>query len=504
MKAVYLILLVLFLALPITYGAESLGVEKFIGEDHVNVGGAATVLLKFKNPFGKELPISIKDNNVLGANGLEIKCLEYTLPPDPVTSIAYEPITPYGTGAFTLESAEVTYKNPETGKEETVVSNTLDIEVEGQGQGSAQGITSIYECGGMSMRSTSFSSGSSFSLQFGQGGMAPPSTPSQSPQDRLQNSQLNQDAEQLKQELEQRRAEHAQMEKEFRESLAGSQDFQEVDSTLKGRGYNMSSSEFDMESNNTGSFNMTYQKPTGETATVQGKMKDGELDELSYFTHEEREAIMDALEKDQKFQELDSELRSQGFLPSEPIFNQIRQNMSGVSVPYSNQEGETRNITAVWEDGKIKNVDLEEETDSSWWRPWLLVLTLLLAALWYFYRRSRQDDMTMEETTYTKIPQDTGNEYLLALEEALMLFEEGRKKDACEKASQTLRSYFAWRLGLKCEPTSQEIMNALEGRPEKEKVRECLEVCALVEFARKKIDREEFEDIYEETSGLVA
>ena len=111
----------------------------------------------------------IVDKNIFGNNGIDIQCLERMLPNQREITLAYDPIKPYAPGSYTLEPAKVTYTNPETGKEETVESNALNITVNGTAaQGQAQGITTIYECGGQSIRSTSYtSSGGSMNIQIG-------------------------------------------------------------------------------------------------------------------------------------------------------------------------------------------------------------------------------------------------------------------------------------------------------------------------------------------------
>ena len=62
---------------------------------------------------------------------IDIQCLERTLSNQKEITLTYDPIKPYAPGSYTLEPAKVTYTNPETGKEETVESNALDITVNG-------------------------------------------------------------------------------------------------------------------------------------------------------------------------------------------------------------------------------------------------------------------------------------------------------------------------------------------------------------------------------------
>ncbi len=502
-KAAWLILILLLI--PSVQAAPSLTVEKALDKQDVKVGDEVTVLLRFTNPFGKEVPVRIVDKNLLGGNGLDIQCLEYTLPADGETTIAYEPITPYSPGIFTLDQAEVTYTNPETGKEETVKSNSLEVEVTGSAKGAAQGVTTIYQCGGMSMRSTSFSSGSSFSIQMGQGGMTPPSSPSQSPRDRLQNNQMNQNTQQLKQEIERRRQEQARLEQEFRENLAEDPEFQETHRRLLDEGYNLSGTAFNLTSNDTGSFELTYRKPTGETATMKGEMENGKLREMMVQTQEDRERILAALEGDERFQKYDREFKEQGFNPGQPVFNQFSKNKTEVTIPYRNDKGEERNITALYQDGAIRKVKLEEgpEKEKARWWVWPLLLVLLALAFWYLYRRFDRYQEPAPAPVERASPMDFAREAREMLAEAEKLFEKGRAKDACEMVSRAVRFYFSQRLGIEKELTNQELLDILKGKREYGDVKHCLGSCALVEFARGKIGRTEFDELVERARGII-
>jgi len=172
MRKVIAILLILALGMLLTssVAAKELEVQKLIDSNkEIKVGDGVSVQLVFKNPFNRAIPIQLVDRNVFGNNGLDIQCLEYTLPREAESRIAYEPIVPYKPGMYTLDAATVTYTNPDTGKSETVESNTLGIVVkENKSMPSvqAEGITTIYRCGGTNIQSTSYSSASSTHSQF--------------------------------------------------------------------------------------------------------------------------------------------------------------------------------------------------------------------------------------------------------------------------------------------------------------------------------------------------
>ena len=284
--------LMFLLSVSTAHATKTLQVEKYVDKQDIKVGDDVKVLLKFRNPFGKDIPVRIVDKNVFGNNGIDVQCLEYNIPAQEETVFGYDPIKPFSPGKYTLEPAEVTYMNPETGKEETVKSNALEIEVKGQAQqGQAQGITTIYRCNGVSMQSTSYSSsGSSFSIQIGSSGMQqfqmPHQTPQTSPQSRVQNNQLNQNTNALKKEMERQLEEQRRMREEFQQNLAQNPEFQKRHQELLKRGYELKNASLNPMTNNTGIFELSYQKPNGETAIMKGEMRNGKIKELMTFTAE--------------------------------------------------------------------------------------------------------------------------------------------------------------------------------------------------------------------------
>ncbi len=213
-KAVALLLIsAFFFGVTSASAAKTLDVRKVVeNADNIKVGDEVAILLQFKNPFKQAVHLQIVDRNVFGNNGLDIKCLEYTLPAKEESVLTYsEPIVPFKPGNYTLDAAKVTYTNPETGKCETVESNTLNLEVNANNtlpQGQQQGITTIYQCNGTNIRSTSYSSsGSSFNIQIGGSSYGSEQQQSggqqqESVEKRVTNNQINQNTGQLKKEME--------------------------------------------------------------------------------------------------------------------------------------------------------------------------------------------------------------------------------------------------------------------------------------------------------------
>ena len=451
MRKVIAILLILALGILLTssVAAKSLEVQKLVDSNkEIKVGDGVSVQLVFKNPFNRAIPIQIVDRNVFGNNGLDIQCLEYTLPRVAESGIAYEPIVPYKPGKYPLDAATVTYTNPDTGKEETVNSNTLDIMVEENKSipsVQAEGITTIYRCGGTNMQSTSYSSSSgtnsqfssssssssskSFNIQFGGSSFSLGQQQSGSReglQKRVDNNQLNQNMEQLKKEMESELQKQQELEEQIQQELA----------------------------------------------------------------------------KNTALQNYAEQLTNAGFNSSPPSFNQISQNHTEITVPYRNESAEKK-IKADYVNGTIQNVTLEstpeqkkEEGNKLWWLLLLIIIALVIIG-WFIYARYSKKEPLQEHIPVVSKQSvvDYVTEARRMVEEAEELFTNSRDKDAYEKVSQALRFYFARKFGIKTELLNTELITILSGKGDENTysdVKECLDLCGMVEFAKYKANKDDF------------
>jgi len=448
MRKVIAILVILALGILLvtsSVAAKELAVQKLVDNSkEIKVGDGVSVQLVFKNPFNSAIPIQLVDRNVFGNNGLDIQCLEHTLSAEAESGIAYEPIVPYKYGRYTLDAATVTYTNPDTGKEETVSSNTLDIVVkENKSMPPVQveGITTIYRCGGTNMQSTSYSSSSStqsqfssssssksFNIQFGGSSFSvgqQQSGSQQGLQNRVDNNQLNQNMEQLKKEM----------------------------------------------------------------ATELQKQQELE------------EQIQQELAKNTAFQQYKEQLTNAGFNSSPSSFNQISQNHTEITVPYRNESAE-KQIKADYVNGTIKNVTLEstqeqkkEEGIILWWLLLLIIIALVIIGWFIYTRYSKKEPLQEHLPVVSKHSVDYVTEARRMVEEARELFTNSRDKDAYEKVSQALRFYFAQKFSIKKELLNTELITILSGKGDENtysNVKECLDLCGMVEFAKYKANSDDF------------
>jgi hypothetical protein len=469
---------------------------------NLTVGKDVTVLMRFQNPFGKELPIQIADKNVIGDNGYDIQCLEYALPAQEDIVLGLAAIQPFREGNFTLGKADIKYTNPDTGQEEHAYSEEITVEVKpGTAPQNSQGITTVYQCNGQSMKSTSYQTSSSQSQQSAEQQMQKAqeemeqqlSEAQQRMQEQMQamqNSQMMQDPNAFKQQMERQAQEQQQMQEQLEKELSQNQDLQEMQRQLESQGYQQQSKSINPESNDSGDFKYDYQKPSGETAQIEGSMKDGKMQELSKKTSEDEENIRNALQNNSEFRNLDEELKRQGFNQTKLDYSN-QGNMTEAKLTY--QKGnETANISAELRNTTVTDVKLERETGRSYWWIVLVIISAVLAA-YYLYQKKRKRHPAAEMPV-PAIHIDHTKEALKMLTEAERLFEHNHEKDAYGKVSEAVRYYCTHKFGDGKELNATETIRLMKHRKESpDEISECLAIAGLVEFAKYKPDRKDFE-----------
>ncbi len=490
----------LFLSLSYASAAPALKLQKTADKTQINLGDTINILLNFTNPFGKELPIRIVDKNVLGNNGLDIQCLEYTLPPQSKASFSYEPIKPYKSGKYSADAAKATYTNPETGKEETAESNKLTVTVKGSGQqGEIQGITAVYRCNGVNMQSTSFTSSGQARQENPQNGQQ------QSPAGRVQNNQQSQNTNELKMEIQQNQQQQSQNDQAFQQNLANNPEFMQKHAGLLNAGYNATAAALNAQTPDTGSFDLSYANAAGGTASLKGQMQNNTITEIMSQTSEGMEKMMLALLSNSQFQKHNKQLLTEGFNASQPTFGQKLQNYTRITVPYTKNMAEAA-ITADYLNGSIKNVKLSGniETRNAWLPALLAALSAIILgmAIMRHINRSRKKENTPQPAK----PTDYAAESKSMLDEAERLFANRQEKDAHEKVAQAIRHYFSMKLEMNGEITSAELFAALKKAKPKQlsELQHCISLCSMVEFAKYQSTDKEFNSALATARKIVA
>ena len=511
-KALNIAIILLLLLFSAGCRASSIEVTKYIDGGQVNAGADTVIYLKFSNPFGREVPIKIVDKSVFAGDGLDIQCLEYTLPNQSVVAVSYPAVKAYTPGKYTLDAASVSYTNPETGKEETVKSNTFDVVVNGSASSAvqAQGVTTVYSCGGVSMQSTSFSSTQSGGQQGQQQqGQQQQSQQPDNPQSRVQNNQMNQNTNAVKQEIDKQKQQEQAMTDQFNKNLENNSEFRKEQQKLQDQGYKSAGSGQQPFSNDSGAFQRSFQKQDGGNASIQGQMKGGQIENMKTETSEEKQRAIDALKNDTGFKDLAKQMEKQGMQEALAIANKTSQNDTKVTVQYKNQStGEEKNITADYVNGSIKNLKVVEQNKADNNNLLLLIagLVVLIVLSYVSYKKffKKKTAGAPEVVAEEKEPYDYVDDAKKMLSEAERLYNDKREKDAYEKVSQAVRTYYSYKAGSGEELTGAELVKMLKKQgAEYREAERCLSLCSMVEFAKYRANYEDFGEILTHAKNMI-
>ncbi len=295
----------------------------------------------------------------------------------------------------------------------------------------------------------------------------------------LVNHQLPEDSSALKKQIQEQLNEQKQIKKEFERNLFSSKSFQAMHRNLASKGFNLTNASINAVTNDTGSFSLQYLNKNGTHVNITGEMKNGSVsivnpnDVLSRIR--ESSAFKKALSKLNGFKEINSKMNG-----SKAVFR------------YKNDKNETAMIV-----GMIKNntvsVKVIKPRKRFWW--WLFaIVVVLIGVLIYALNKPRKKDEAPKEEM---VRFDYVSEARKMLNEAGKLFEGHHYKDAYGRANQALRLYFSWRYGLKKEITNDEILDFLKKKMDVSKLKECFDLCSLVEFAKYKPNKKDFDKIVE-------
>ncbi|MCX9085089.1 MAG: hypothetical protein OIN87_09870 [Candidatus Methanoperedens sp.] len=494
-----LCLLILF---SCTASAKQLTVTKVIPNTDIKTGDSISISLEFDNPFNRSIPLTIQDNNILGSSGLEIQCYEYTLPDKPHSGISYDfPTIAYSSGDFTLDPATVTYNNPETGAQESVRSEPVKINIkQGQTAGQQQGITKIYNCGGVSMQSTSISSSSSTSIsissgnqQTGQNSQQPLSSPGDIQQEA-------QDMQNLKKEMERQQQEQQRSQQELKEKIENNSEFKNLKEKLEKQGYTPEGQNIQPESNDTGNFDYNFKKGE-ESANISGRINAGKMENIQEQSTEDIKRLMQEIERNETFREMYRTLYDKGF----NLFSRnvdIKQNISSFEYLFSNSQGKNASITGnVTDAGEIKDIRLKEpEPAYQYWIPAVLILMLGIYIFLKSWLKEKPAVLKIENTSF-----DPEQKALSMLENAISMFNNGREKEAFMEASNAVRYFFKGTAGIH-ELTSNEIIRSIKGSKNEghlQDVKDCFMLCDRVKFAKFEPNRQDFDIVVEYAKRII-
>lgn len=323
--------------------------------------------------------------------------------------------------------------------------------------------------------------------------------PSQDPQQRLQNNQLSQDSTALKQQIQEQLQQQEQTQKEFEKQLAANSDFANQHKKLLQNGYNATNANIKSISNKTGSFDIQYQNENGKWATLQGKMVNGTMTEITQQTQEEQEKLLEKLEQNTQYQEFKKQLTQSGFVQDNIEFQQ-NENQTKIIVKYQNEEHDNASIIGIFEDEQIKSVTMENYSSHivDLFLIIVVIASIIVASIIAFLvlrKFSKKKPIDLDNTTKIHIskPFDYVTEARKIISKAKQHYDDKEYKEAFGMAGQAIRLFLRYDTDLKKEMTNEELIRSLpkEKYPINE-ITACLNMAELVEFAKKECREEDF------------
>jgi len=329
---------------------------------------------------------------------------------------------------------------------------------------------------------------------------APPQQPGKTSR-KLPNNQMPQDSSGLKQQIDQQLKKQEQLKNNFQENLAKNEDFQKKHQELTDKGFKPEKENYNPTSPDTGSFDIYYKNNEGKSATLKGEMKNNKMENIESFTPEDQQKLLNKLKENNEFKKLSKQLEKRGFRQEDTQVEKSG-NSASASLKYKDDKGRNASIKANFINDEVKSVELEDPSreEAKVKSPFIPVLLLILLFILafiifnkYFKKKSIAENL---QEIQAEEPFDYRLESKKLLENAKRLFEEGYRKDAYGEAGRAMRLYLCRDNGLDKEKTNDELIDFLigSGKPWHE-IKECLDLCSLVEFAKYSANREDFERI---------
>ena len=232
-------------------------------------------------------------------------------------------------------------------------------------------------------------------------------------------------------------------------------------------------------------------------------MENKEITNIQKLTAEDKERLINELNQNEDFIKLNNELNQKGYEKQNTEFL-LEENKTKIKVNYNNSINQTPYISAEVIDEKIKDVKIEnledEFSNNYYWLIYILIGIVLVIVSGYliyykYFKKNKKIGLDTQVIDNDK-PFDYKYEARKLLGQAKELFESDKYKDAYEKAGQAIRLYLSYKYDLKKETTNDEIIRYLKNKKmDFSKIKECFDLCCLVEFAKYKANKNDFDDI---------
>ncbi|UUX92171.1 hypothetical protein [Methanoplanus endosymbiosus] len=364
-----------------------------------------------------------------------------------------------------------------------------------------------------------------------------------SAQQALQNSQQSYNSESLKRQMEKMAEENAEEKSALSEAISGDELLGSTEEKLSEEGYEMTSESVNPQSMSDGSFTREYKNSAGDLVTLSGEMSDGEVKSVleSFDPEEQENLIPESLLNNETYRSYCGTLQKEGFASisaavnytkDEASFEQVfasfgdvndvddPDSLKGLNDPDGSADGNAGNypkITAkLSPDLEVVNeVELIRDDDYSWLFPVLIILIIAVLAVsgWFAYKKyfsgnsgDAGDENVMADVG--KASFDCRKYALNLLDEAESAFAEGDYVPAYGKAGQALRVYLSHHCYDGSEVTNEELFEII-GRigsysGDVSHVRNLLDGCSAVEFAKGSADEQQFDEFVRYIRNIIA
>ncbi|MBW6452105.1 MAG: hypothetical protein K0B02_05260 [DPANN group archaeon] len=291
-------------------------------------------------------------------------------------------------------------------------------------------------------------------------------------------------------------------EKELSEALENTDEFKELDESLKEDGYSLKYKEFDgLDKDNMSDFKYEYEGPNGETANITGKMDDFDPKDLAKLSDKDLSDISSALESDDDFLKKDAMLKNLNYTRSDLNAEPIKSNSTKFNVEYFKEENGTMSYanitgTADFSENSVEVDNLKVKGLENSYYKYILFL-FVLSLILYYYHLSKRVSGSLEKSFFS-VPINPSKEAIKMLKNAEKMYDKGDKKQAYIMVSKAVRFYILSESDtidkVETHITSTEALKVVKSlMPEKlSVVRKCFSTCDLVKFAKYKPNTKDF------------
>jgi hypothetical protein len=320
---------------------------------------------------------------------------------------------------------------------------------------------------------------------------------------RIQKNQKIQDSNSIRTQFQRQINEQNRMKENFRKELMENKRFQHENQKLQDDEYEISLLLLDPSSDNTGFFRIDYNNPSKQNASIKGVMENGEITALNKDTIEKRKDLLKQIQQDSRYKNFERDINNKKLKNQTPEFY-FDTNLTKIEIVYKNEDNESAIIKAIILEDKIEELKILKSYENRlrWGILVIFALPVILALIYKKFSKRNPKSYQIKETIEEDI--DYLEESKRLIKEAEKLFAKKDYKEAYGTAARALRLFFCYKKDIKKETTNEEIIYHLRKNNEEIKIiKECLDLCSLVEFAKYKTNEKDFYKIINISKDMI-